>query len=473
MRHRQSTYLRAGIVIATICAVGTAGAQIVRPSVPADARSITAAERNRGAMLAQGLGVISDDGRRLFTPEQLDPILRQRARQWLDALPPNAATGLQLDPLGQLAIITGQDELAAAQFARRVATPKLSVDDRAYTLLLAVRAFGVDAKNTARMQRALQYMARLDTMPVSAIVARFSAHSALGEAYYRAGDNTKVLAHLMTAFSLVPRVPFERRFFSQYNGIFLVLADVLSGLPDGRQRIDSMLTWLEPYTRPSAELLAQDSTLRWKGDGEARELQKMVTMTNLLGRKAPAITAHYWINTPPPSITDPKYPGTEVKTLDDGKIRVIEFGHYGCPGCIAALPRMEQLKQRLPSSVEVWMVADEGDVWGATRCTPDEMVQHLTQFYVAKNGYTLPIAIWIGPRKPDSDGGTVLEESPTEKAYEFFSYPTFAVIDGKGIVRRISASSEETLLSTVQYLLAEQGHSSDLIRVSPSASNAP
>jgi thiol-disulfide isomerase/thioredoxin len=309
------------------------------------------------------------------------------------------------------------------------------------------------------MQSALRYLGQLDAMPASSITAQFAGHRIAGEAYYQAGDNAKVIAHLTHAFSLLPRIPFLQREWLTYGFSFLVLADVLSGMPDGRRRIDSLTTWMRPFTLASPEQLASDSTLKWTEAFYKYQFEQLVTITHLLGRPAPPIRAHYWINTEEPSTKDSVFTGAEMKTLADGKIRVIEYGHYGCPGCIAALPKMEQLKQTLPKSVEIWMSSDEGDVWGATPCTPQEMVQHLTDFYVTKKKYTLPIAIWIGPRTSDVDGGTLMEESPTSKLFQFYSYPTFAVIDGHGIIRRmVSPYSEAALMRTIQYLLAEQGH---------------
>jgi thiol-disulfide isomerase/thioredoxin len=441
------------VVAAVVAASHSLGAQTA--TSPAGGRVATPGERARGMRLYQNAGMVSDDGRQRISNEHIDDAVEQRAQQWVVSLQTNPVRGLQLDPMGEVAVAAGQDALAQRQFAARLATPGLSVDDRGYTLLLAINAFGAKASNSARMNTALGYLRQLDALPARVVTNQFRARVRIAEAYYDAGDGARVIVHLTHAFSLVPTMSFERRNWLEFRRAFLILADVWSGQPNGRQQIDSMTTWLHPYTNASPALVAKDSSYYWTSRYAEREYRLLVQMTSFLGRPAPSITAHYWVNTVRPVSSDSVF-GAVTKSLDDGKIRIMEYGHYGCAGCRLALPKMERIRKRMPNNVEVWFVADEGDLWGATRCTPDEMAKHLTRYYVDRKGYGLPIALWMGPREADPDGGSLIRESPMSAAYQFVGVPTFIVTDGQGLVRHIQFGfSEPILMRSVQYLLAE------------------
>jgi hypothetical protein len=309
------------------------------------------------------------------------------------------------------------------------------------------------------MRIALGYLAQLDTMPSSTVLSRYRGHVAVAEAYYEVGASAQVITHLKTAFHLVATMPFERRDWLGYRFSFPMLADALSGLPHGREQIDSMTAWLEPLTHAPPALVDKDRRYEWLSRRASEDLQTLVRQTNFLGRPAPAIVANYWINTSPPAVPDSANRGITTKALNDGKIRILQLGHYGCPGCLAALPGMERMRQDMPKNVEVWYVSGEGDTWGTTRVTPQEMVDHLRHFYVDRKGYSFPIAIYIGEREPDVDGGSVLTANPLFDLYGLAGFPTFVVTDGHGMVRHISLGfSEARLRRSVRFLLAEAAH---------------
>jgi len=361
--------------------------------------------------------------------------------------------------MGALSVVAGNDDIAIREFSARLSDTKLSVLDRAYTLLVAVEAFGANARNSKRMAVAADYLARMDALPAEARRLQFRAHVSIGNAYYDIGDSPAVVTHLQHALTLIPDIPFEdRQWGLVIKPAFLTLADALSGMPNGRQRIDSLTTWLRPYSVASPAFLAQGTRAEGCARMAADDFTRMTRMTDLLGRLAPPITAQFWINTPAPPTVDPAVPGAQTKALNDGKIRVLELGHYGCPGCLAALPKMERIRKALHDKAEVWFVSDETQIWGAQLMTPAEKARVLEHFYVNEKGYGLPIAIWIGPRAPSIDGGNVNQESPVVKAYDVFVTPTFVVTDGRGIVRHIGLGgldSEAHLKRTVDFLIAE------------------
>jgi hypothetical protein len=428
------------------------------------ARTVTAAEEEYGgSTLYPQTGLPRASGERRVPREQLDTLLHQRAPEWVKGISTNTVQGIQHDPMGALAVMAGEDEVAKRQFAARLAQPSLSVHDRAYTLAVATVSFGANASDSVRMRTALAYLAKLDALPASASQEKFFAHGRIGRSYYMIGDGGRAAAYIAKAFTFIPEIPFGMREWMQNDLSPIVylplLANVWSAMPGGRARIDSVGRWLTPYARATPEQLAhdtQDSAYHRLTETNDGMLQLTLRMLEKLGRPAPAITANYWVNAPVPHARSEDAPNSLLKTLGDGKIRILEYGHFGCLGCVLALPKLDKLRERLPANTETMYVTFGSGSWGATPCTPDEEAKHLTHFYTIQKKIKMPIALWIGERQKKVDGGTAQEGSPSFRAYPLVGYPWFIVTDGKGIVRTMMMGYDEALLhSAVTYLAAE------------------
>jgi thiol-disulfide isomerase/thioredoxin len=235
-----------------------------------------------------------------------------------------------------------------------------------------------------------------------------------------------------------------------------MLADVLSGQPNGIAQIESLGNRLMAATQAPPELLAKDSMFVVASHTYGEIFSSVFRMMKHLGKKAPVITANYWWNTATPTTPSTEARYATVKPLDDGRIRVIELGHFGCPGCLETLPKMEKLRKTAPQNVEAWYVTFGEGTWGATPCASPEMAQHLKHYYVERKGYGLPIALFAGERHELPDGGSTQDDSPTFSAFSVVGYPWIVVTDGKGIVRHVSLGFSEMLVTNaVKYLTAE------------------
>jgi len=445
-------------------------------TTPSSERTLTAAEEARSLYIYPLTGLVSntgeriwgamgDDGADLQPSPELDPTIAQRAKNWVVSLEKSPAKGLQMDPMGALYVAAGNETAAQRQFAERLATRGLSLRDQAYTLLMAISAFGAKGTDTARMQIAEAYVKKLDAMPRELSFEQFQGHQVISDSYYLAGSDTPVIAHLKKAMTLVPAIPFQRRWWylgmpSSIGQTFVELSDVLSGQPSGRAEIDSIGKWLMQFTKTPPELLAHDTpdSLAYKaGIENAGAFNSVLQMTSHFGQQAPPVTANFWWNTATPATTSTAAKGARSRSFSDGIIRVTEYGHYGCPGCLAALPKLERMRKAAPSGVEMWYVSDgNGGAWGNTPCTTEEEAQHLKHYYLERKQYGMPIALFVGDRRNDPDGGSGQEGSPTFAAYPIQGYPWFVVTDGKGIVRHISFGFDETRLTNIyKYLVAE------------------
>ncbi len=397
----------------------------------------------------------------LVRPDSVEPAIRDRTHAWIEQLQAAPVKGLQLDPMGELYVADGQDAMAKQQFADRLATKGLSLDDRGYTLLLATKVFA-HPENAERIQTALGYMVQLDAFPAAAIMWKFHARAALGEAYYVTGDGPAVRVQLTKALAMTPDIPFEHRKPVFLESPITMLADVLSGVPGGAARIDSLGKVLLPLATPTAAQVASDSEYFWLGQYWTREFKGTLQLTAHLGQAAPAITAMHWYNTDAPTAVSTAAPGAQAKTLGDGVIRLMEFGEYSCYPCRMALPGMERIRTAAPSNVQVWYVTQTEGSWGATVYSPNDESQHLEHYYVERKHYGMPIALWAGPKDTTQDFGALPRDNPSAEAYPIQATPTFVVTDGKGIVRHISigySRQVETLLSSdIQYLIGEAKH---------------
>jgi hypothetical protein len=298
MSHIRTSFVRT-IVSVVVAGLGTAAPSGARAQQPPriqppqperlpPSRGTTAAEYARAVRLYQVQGLVTDDGQSIVPDNQRDTVLSERTHRWVASLQNAPVVGIQLDPSGTLSVVVGKDAVAKQQFATRLATPSLSLDDRAYTLLTAVKAFATDASDRARMQIAHQYAAVLDSMPVAVISRQFYAHGHLGRVYYDAGDTQHAIAELSATMAIVPKIPFlKRRWWGAHeiNEYYLLFADVLSGQPNGRARIDTLDALLVEAARAPQSLLQHDRDSIYFGlDISTREAFETIRRTTQLRR---------------------------------------------------------------------------------------------------------------------------------------------------------------------------------------------
>jgi hypothetical protein len=191
--------------------------------------------------------------------------------------------------------------------------------------------------------------------------------------------------------------------------------------------------------------------------------KQVLQLTSYLGRPASVITAHYWWNTTAPTTPSHTDPGATIKTLNDGKIRLLEFGSMSCGWCLVALGELEQYRKTAPSNVELLYVTHGLGVWGAEACTPKEDADHLKYFYLVRRKIGVPIALWTGQERADIDGGSQRQENPAWQAYGIEGGPRFVVTDGRGIVRHVSEGYSKGLpvqFRALNFLIAEAARTS-------------
>jgi len=395
------------------------------------------------------------------------------AEQWITRLSASAVSGLQLDPYGTLQVTAGHDALAQQTIATRLATPGLSVADRAYTYFTAVTAFAaVDAP--ARLPIAERYLAALDTLGATAALPQFLAHKQLAGIYYLLSRSSDVLRHGLRAVAVLPDVElvdrsamfFDPQFYSELVG-------VLSGQPDAPARIATLNAALLAAATPSATVVARDARADGRGKQYQGSLHEMIVVGTRIGTPAQPIEGNCWVNLLAPGAGS----GAHTIPVADGTIRILEMGHYNCGQCIAALQPLQRIQDQYPRSQVIYATATEGS-WSNRVVEPDEEVPHLVEFYTQKLKIRFPISIWKEPLSPTEDGGRLPKSSgPNFDHYPLAFKPNIYVIDGRGIIRGVFIGvitpAREAQMATLVGLLDHEPVASEPVTPAPRAPGAP
>jgi len=391
-----------------------------------------------------------------YPKDSMRAVAETRASSWVKALEASPVKGLQIDPYGVISVSAHQEDVAKRQITERLATPGLSFTDKAYTLQMAAGAFA-SSDYPERLPIAEGYVKQLDAMGTKAAYWQFSARRPLIYAYYRLGRSADVARTGLAAFALVNVMPYERREDMFSPGIWMdyaAVVDALSGQPGGRATIKAMNKKLMEATVAPAPLVAADSFFAWNSEWWRNHMQGEIDLAERVGEAATPMVSNYWVNRGPSR-------DSQSVAVNDGKIRIIEIGSFTCGPCVAAIPGLERLHKQFPDIEVTFLTAGLGR-WG-NRIVPGKVeAEHLADHFVNNLHATFPIGIAMPVWVPAEDGGeTTMVPTPTWHAgkYPQAGKPTFYVLDGKGMVRRViggyNRDLEENLAAIVQYLQKE------------------
>jgi len=436
---------------------------------PAEAWMNTAYE---GAADMQRSVSVTDVTHPHYPKDSLVALTVNRARTWITELQQRPVHGLQMDPYGALAIVAKQESLAEQEIAARLATPGLTVADRAYTLRIVVGAYA-NANEPTHLPIAERYLTQLDALGTEAALWQCTARFSLIAAYYQLGKSADVVRVGLRAFDLVGAIPFEYRAVFFNPGIPFIYAsvvDALGGQPNGPEQIRAMNARLLATTKVPQALLAQDSSFSYVGENYRELLEGNEAMAERVGQPGAPLVANYWANR-----------GTshdsQTVVVNDGKIRVIEIGSFSCAPCVQAVSGLERLHQRYPGVEFNFMTAGTG-MWGNRTIDPKVEADRLTKHFSDDLHATFPIGIAMPTKQVATEDDGVANVISTETwdpgHYPQPGKPTFYVLDGHGKVRRVLAGygrdREETLATILDFLQHETAATPSHSESSPVAS---
>jgi hypothetical protein len=380
------------------------------------------------------------------------------SRELLSGLRTAGARGIQLDPSGGVGIAARDEPYSKQQIAERLATANLSLDDRAYTYMVAVQEFS-NYYYPERLRDAESYLVKLDALGDAALSWRFRARIDLVDTYYRLGRSQEVLKHGLTALDMIPRMTFFDRclmFSLSLPGcgsgeLYMATIDALTGRPGGGAQIDALNKRLTIAIKASAADVSPDTGYTERGRTYEGTLKYMIDGTARLGTYAKPIVSNFWFNR---SSSD-----SAVIAVNDGKIRVMEIAGYNCSPCLAALQGLQRLKAEYPD-IDVMMVTATTGSWGNRLVSPVEEIDFLKEYFLNNQKVTFPIAVWKAEKVLNEDGGmTAQYYGPAFQDYPPLHKPTIWIVDGRGIIRRVilgfSRENEMQIAKTIQFLRKE------------------
>jgi hypothetical protein len=385
-----------------------------------------------------------------YPKDSLLQVVATHAEQWLTEIEKRPIKGLQHDPAGRVSVAAKHEQTAQEQFAKRLATPGLSLADRAYTYSMAVAAFS-NWRFPDLLPIAEEYLTALTKLGPAAAPYQLRARAHLVGTYQMLGRSDAVLRHGMRAMRLLPTMAYA----DQWDGFTVAgqLLDAISGMPDAQAKLDTIGAYLQATIHPPAVMLVQDSMEVVTAEGKRQSgYEKWIKNRELLGQLGKPFVAQYWVNR---ASSD-----SALIPVNDGKIRIVQIFDYSCAGCVGAVSSLERIKHRNPF-VEVMALTWTFGTWGNRIMEMSEEAKLVGEKFVTANKYTLPIGIWYSKREANEVGGSNIREFT---GGNFDNYPTasksmFFIFDGKGRIRRItpdgSLDGEIQMERTVQFLQKE------------------
>jgi hypothetical protein len=370
---------------------------------------------------------------------------------WATRLSATSVRGMHIDAAGQLSVVARHDAIANRQVAKRLSTSNLSFDDKAFTYLTAVRTRS-SPDYPERLHDAERYLKALDAMGKEAAAQQAEARTALISTYYMLGRSDDIVRLGLQVADLAAKIPFADRGVVFDDLLFYgELVAALSGKPGGRAKIDTLNAKLRAAAVPSPADVAIDAEYVKTGSRYLYRIKRQIEANSLIGALGQPLTAQYWLNRPTSD--------SATIAVNDGKIRIVEFGGYSCAGCLEGLYGLQRIKQAVPE-VDISMMTATSGSWGNRNVTPEFECAQLKQHFIDYMKVTVPIGVWQSQFVKNEDDGFAPEDmGPNFKHYPLVSKPTTWLIDGNGRVRRVfqgyNREIEKRMLSAIQFLVRE------------------
>jgi len=453
----------------------------VHPDTPTDTAVSAAGITSLGYAYATNLLPMTDwgiypivNGHVVLQRDSVKTVVDSMTRAWIAALAHRGAPHrIELLSSAELHWHVGQDAEAQQCFATWLATPGLSDTAKAWILGKAIELFlGLrSAQNPedpppppARLTIVRHYLTQLAALPRAVSAGRlFVSYQETMGVYMKFGMVDSALAYGLRAYTLPAQTESYYTRLGMVTNVqaLLTFALALSAYPERYQHtMDSVITMLHGYAMvPTPPDFAKYPWNVRFVKASQNNLDVAIKLVQTLGRPAPTLIATHWFNQPTPTAPSDAAPGARIKPLNDGVVRIIGFGYFGCMGCQLLMKEWERFQHKLPAGAQLLFYERSSGFWGGDLVEPDEEATHLRHYYVERKHYTYPIVVWAGAKEANDEGGRTPKFSPTMQAYGFYGGPHVVVVDGNGILRyRRDGAGQPELLGVVTQLLREHQH---------------
>jgi hypothetical protein len=407
-----------------------------------------------------------------YPSDSIRAIIAGYARRSLNDLQGKGRSGLHLNAWGELFALAEQDDSAQAQFAARLRAPNVTLTERGYTYGVAVRVFA-DYQRPARLPIAERYLAELRALGPRAAARLLEAEYALAFAYYNLSQYDDAARHAVSAIELLSQVPYKYRMgmYEPEEDRYGVILDAVSHTSKDRTSIEKINTLYRAALQVPADSAALDIRFGMAAERAKGNAERMITAHAKVGMKATPLISNYWINTPDTT--------EHTQRLDDGKIRLLEFGSTGCAPCLWMYSAFQRIYETFPGKVEPIVVAGTNGSWANRLIEPVEESIRLKEWMLTEHKIRFPVVMYRRERIPTDYGDNIEGGDPnyTKGGYIFVGKPTTYLVDGTGTIRRVfvgySRELEQHMFDAVRHLLAEQAGTvtaRTAVLASPSAS---
>jgi hypothetical protein len=417
--------------------------------------------------------------------DSLTAIQRQRASDWITRLSTVSADtrraavgGWQSVLFAEIAVRAEQDSVARRIIDARLAELTGDPARQSYVLFAYIGLLADPTQDSARLARnvlvAERYLTKLRGLPskgyrtrndsTSVLERKWRATDTLIVAYAELGDTAQVIIHAEGVWSYVMAHGISERsmpLLSPYGHVVKALMQT----PVGRARIVALAAPLKALAHRAAtefvSPISDDQRIRAGAienlvDRTIRETQEWLA---LLGRPAPALAAHAWLNTSDSGYATPP----RSRGFADGRVHVVLFGAFSRNDRTSVLDR---LQRSFPSEVEALLVTETQGYTGPDIVTPHAEVAWLTRYLRSVRHFVMPVAIWAGSKIPAGfvpEGHYAVsrpEPTPNEAPYHASMLGMSCVlIDRHGIIRAYqdihTRRNEIRLRHKIQALLAD------------------
>ena len=419
-----------------------------------------------------------------YPSDSLISLQKARARAWVDRLQMSVSsasagarsgtTGRQAVPFARVAARAGDEALARQIIDARLAALQDSPLEQSYVLSEAVTIFADQNRDSVRLVQSLPiaeaYAVRLRaistggyrTVHDSTIILyrQIGAEDSLRIGYAAIGAGLQIVRYAKRAMMLSRQLGPAGCYgflYEAYRGTAFSLADQLhrDALLDSlnstvREVVRLPMRW--PPEISQAQRISLSQRAASEIEGVITEMQARLASIRAL---ASSIPAHAWLNS-----SDSVWRQTaRSRAVDDGRIRVLLFCGLTCNNLWPALERIQRLGPPLEG---VFVTMTRGAV-GPDLVDPATEIEWLRAYYVTKRHFTMPIAVWAGPKvpvtQPEGLQGFVPSPSPTGDTEYRNGWTSCVVVDGHGKIRAWvdldSRAAEARLQRRLKSLLAE------------------
>jgi hypothetical protein len=415
---------------------------------PASAGEALYHVRYRRSQLEDGVSFRAVD----YPIDSMLTVVATTATTWLDHLKQQPIGGVQFEPSGGVGIRAKQEAYAKSQFATRLATSGLSVQERAYTLAAAVATFA-DWRYPEQLPIAEGYVRDLIALGAPASPWQYRAREVLLNQYFLLGRSADVIRHGTAAIALLPQMSYiQQGEFIDNLYLYGTTVAALTGQPDGRATIATLNATLRATIEPPPGSIAIDSAYSGAETSRRWSVNKAIVKSAMLGTVGKPWIGQYWVNRPTHD--------SAAIGVADGKIRLVEDFSYRCDGCVVELHSLERLQRRFPG-IQAMGVTHTLGFWGNRLAEPVEEARQIEDFLLHKIHLTIPVGIWLSPKVQGDDDGLAPEPStrPNAANYPKVGKSCIWLLDGHGRIRRIYESAgrdvENDIARMIEFLQRE------------------